>query len=331
MTQDMIVEKALKAGESGTCEFKLSLAVKDNAAKAICAMANTSGGIVLIGLAEKKYYSDKMPPYDDSQIYRNDYIIYGVSDEDRDRRELSSHLWNNTNYRTGIERIYKAASVHLCGKKLILIEVFPLFSSSRQLVTYKGKVYRRLDNQTVALNIDEVVDLMSAAGQKVKFVPQITQSGDERDAAEMYADALRVVQEAGKASTSLLQRRLRIGYGRASRLIDELESNQIIGPAVDSRPREVLNHMPVNPVGLVVPESENTSMYEEAVRVCIIGRKASTSYLQRRLKIGYGRAAKLIELLEQNGIIAKSDGVRPRQVLVHDLNEAMNKTRKTGG
>jgi len=57
---------------------------------------------------------------------------------------------------------------------------------------------------------------------------------------DMFHDAVRVVIEAGKASTSLLQRRLRIGYGRAARLIEEMEEQGIIGAADGSRPREVL-------------------------------------------------------------------------------------------
>ena len=55
-----------------------------------------------------------------------------------------------------------------------------------------------------------------------------------------YRDAVRVVIEAGKASTSLLQRRLRIGYSKAARIMEEMEDNGIIGAADGSRPREVL-------------------------------------------------------------------------------------------
>ncbi len=56
----------------------------------------------------------------------------------------------------------------------------------------------------------------------------------------LYKDAVRVVVESGKASASLLQRRLRVGYGRAARLIDYMEEAGIVGPAKGSRPREVL-------------------------------------------------------------------------------------------
>ena len=57
---------------------------------------------------------------------------------------------------------------------------------------------------------------------------------------DMYKDALRVVIESKKASASLLQRRLRVGYARAARLIEELEEHGVIGPADGARPREVL-------------------------------------------------------------------------------------------
>ncbi len=56
----------------------------------------------------------------------------------------------------------------------------------------------------------------------------------------MFDDAVRLVFEFGKASTSLLQRRLRIGYGRAAHLIDLMERDGLVGPADGSRPRELL-------------------------------------------------------------------------------------------
>jgi S-DNA-T family DNA segregation ATPase FtsK/SpoIIIE len=63
-------------------------------------------------------------------------------------------------------------------------------------------------------------------------------SGDDND--PMFEDAVRVVVEYGKASTSLLQRRLRIGYGRAAHLIDLMYNDGIVGPADGPKPRELL-------------------------------------------------------------------------------------------
>jgi S-DNA-T family DNA segregation ATPase FtsK/SpoIIIE len=64
----------------------------------------------------------------------------------------------------------------------------------------------------------------------------------EEDAPEdaMYQEAVRVVCEMGKASTSTLQRRLRLGYGRAARILDMMQRDGIIGPPDGSRPRDVL-------------------------------------------------------------------------------------------
>ncbi len=64
--------------------------------------------------------------------------------------------------------------------------------------------------------------------------------GGDEDNDELFEDAVRLVLEFGKASTSLLQRRLRIGYGRAAHLIDMMERDGIVGPADGSRPREIL-------------------------------------------------------------------------------------------
>jgi S-DNA-T family DNA segregation ATPase FtsK/SpoIIIE len=62
-------------------------------------------------------------------------------------------------------------------------------------------------------------------------------------------------------------------------------------------------------------------MFRDAVRVVIENKKASTSLLQRRLRIGYGRAARLIEEMEEQGIIGAADGSRPREVLVSSLDQ----------
>ena len=62
--------------------------------------------------------------------------------------------------------------------------------------------------------------------------------GDEDD--ELYEDAKEAVLEGNRASTSYLQRKLRIGYSRAARLMDMLEENGVIGPAQGSKPREIL-------------------------------------------------------------------------------------------
>lgn len=70
-------------------------------------------------------------------------------------------------------------------------------------------------------------------------------------------------------------------------------------------------------------------MWTDAVRVVVENQKASTSLLQRRLRIGYGRASRLMDMMEEQGIIGQADGQRPRDVLVRSVDEAMGASSTT--
>lgn len=80
----------------------------------------------------------------------------------------------------------------------------------------------------------------------------------------------------------------------------------------------------LNGKGGVVMDFDSDSsddMYKDAVRVVVEGKKASTSLLQRRLRIGYARAARLIEEMEEQGVIGPADGARPRDVLISSMDD----------
>jgi len=62
----------------------------------------------------------------------------------------------------------------------------------------------------------------------------------ENDQDELYDEALAIITDMGRASTSVLQRRLSVGYGRAAKILDMMERQGFIGPAEGSKPRKVL-------------------------------------------------------------------------------------------
>ena len=73
------------------------------------------------------------------------------------------------------------------------------------------------------------------------IVRQLNQNNTiSTDVDELFEDALKLVIEAQQASISMLQRKLRIGYNRAARLIDDMEQKGFVGPHEGSKPRQVL-------------------------------------------------------------------------------------------
>lgn len=83
----------------------------------------------------------------------------------------------------------------------------------------------------------------SGSGEQADVIG-VMQSGFDDDVDDdLYEDARTAVEEAGRASTSYLQRKLKIGYSRAARLMDVLEEHGVIGPADGSKPREVLTRV----------------------------------------------------------------------------------------
>lgn len=72
------------------------------------------------------------------------------------------------------------------------------------------------------------------------------------------------------------------------------------------------------PVSKMDIDDYQDELYNEAVRVVVTSGQASISHLQRRLRLGYGRAARLIDRMESEGIVGPADGARPRDVLVKE-------------
>ncbi|HZN08689.1 MAG TPA: DNA translocase FtsK [Pyrinomonadaceae bacterium] len=100
--------------------------------------------------------------------------------------------------------------------------------------------------------------------------------------------------------------------------IDETEIGKIVAhikaqgaPAYD----ESITQSEEEALGLDASGGEHDELFEEALRICVEMKRASTSVLQRRLRIGYGRAAAILDMMEREGLIGQADGSRPRPVL----------------
>ena len=70
------------------------------------------------------------------------------------------------------------------------------------------------------------------------------------------------------------------------------------------------------PSGVPAPEEDDDEMFPAAVEVVLEIGGASASMIQRRLKLGYNRAARLVEQMQKQGIVGPSEGAKPRQVLI---------------
>ena len=96
--------------------------------------------------------------------------------------------------------------------------------------------------------INEVVDFVKKNQGEPKFLEEITKVLEQKTAADgieylddpKYDEAVRVVLSTGQASASYLQRRLKLGYSRAARLIEIMEAHGVVGPSQGSKPRDVL-------------------------------------------------------------------------------------------
>ncbi|MGE3311691.1 MAG: DNA translocase FtsK 4TM domain-containing protein [Limisphaerales bacterium] len=112
-----------------------------------------------------------------------------------------------------------------------------------------GRLIRAQGALVTDQEIQSVVDFIAQQG-KPSYELEITQQlqrpvrdsddGDSEEDEELVENCIEVIRSEGKASTSLLQRRLKIGYGRAARMMDILEDRGIIGPARGAEPREIL-------------------------------------------------------------------------------------------
>jgi len=100
--------------------------------------------------------------------------------------------------------------------------------------------------------------------------------------------------------------------------IDETEIGRIVAHIKAQGPPsydESITQSDEEALGLETSGGDHDELFEEALRICVEMKRASTSVLQRRLRIGYGRAAAILDIMEREGLIGQADGSRPRPVL----------------
>ena len=103
-----------------------------------------------------------------------------------------------------------------------------------------------------ASELPNEISLTEGAGEKNAIFDSSFNDEAVDDDDDLYEEAREVILKAGKASTSYLQRKLRVGYARAARLIDLLEERGVIGPGEGAKPREV-----IDPIGQVTQTTED--------------------------------------------------------------------------
>jgi S-DNA-T family DNA segregation ATPase FtsK/SpoIIIE len=97
-------------------------------------------------------------------------------------------------------------------------------------------------NQPVEYTDEVISQSVTVGGKRGSLAGMMGTAGDGKD--PLFADAIRLICQHDKASASLLQRRLSVGYARAARILDQLEEAGVIGPGEGSKPRDVLVKSP---------------------------------------------------------------------------------------
>jgi S-DNA-T family DNA segregation ATPase FtsK/SpoIIIE len=116
-------------------------------------------------------------------------------------------------------------------------------------------------------------------------------------------------------------------------LVTEIEATRIVTflkkQAKPQYDESVTREEPQGPAPEGGDGEEVDPAYDQAVRLAVQMGQISVSHIQRRLKLGYARAARLVDMMERNGIVGPADGSKPREVLVEpEFLERLNQMRE---
>ena len=214
----------------------------------------------------------------------------------------------------------------------------------------KGEPWKPLPY--IVIIIDELADLMMTSGREVKSRSRAWHKWREPSASTLYSprSVLQLMSSPDSSRPTSLANFFRVSSKIDSRTIIDrtvLSNYSVVATCcssaghfpVDScswcvhrrnrdqpdryahqgsRPPaydETITQSDEEALGLETTQGEHDELFEEALRICVEMKRASTSVLQRRLRIGYGRAAAILDIMEREGLIGAADGSRPRPVL----------------
>ncbi len=223
---------------------------------------------------------------------------------------------------------------------------------ARNIDDYNGKVEERMPK--IVIIIDELADLMSASGREVEAtIVRIAQMAravgihlvlaTQRPSVDVITGLIKanIPGRAAFAVASNTDSRTILDQSGAEKLLGR--GDMLFTSAELAKPKRLQGafistnelerivsflkqkgepdyNMAITEItkaGTVFDNPEDSDpMFEECVKVVMQSSKASTSLLQRRLRIGYSRAARIMDLMEEAGVIGPSDGAKPREVLV---------------
>jgi len=151
----------------------------------------------------------------------------------------------------------------------------------------------------------------------------------------LYCEAVAYVQrkEGDTISISNLQRYLRIGYNRVALLIEAMESAGVVAPLDGSGIRRVIIHVGPEPEETVLNEGDGDDkglkpgkggdehddkdpLYQDAVKFVVESGKTSISAVRSEMKVGYNRAANMLEVMEKEGVLSPPDNGGKRSIVV---------------
>ena len=127
-----------------------------------------------------------------------------------------------------------------CGRSDKPAITYTNFLYVQLIVTFIKQGEKGEYDDTIMTEIEQSAAQVKGKGGSSGAASAAGGEADGADGDELLEQAIAVVVEAGLASTSLLQRRLKVGYARAARLVDEMEEKGIVGPFEGSKPRKVL-------------------------------------------------------------------------------------------